>query len=790
VRRILVAALCLVLVAIGVSVAALYGEISTLLEERRAAMSSSIFSAPHRIRTGDDLERSRLVGRLTSLSYSAVSVPEAPGQYRTTAAGLEIYLRGFERGAERHSPALVNVRVEHGTIAGVSTPGGDPIEDAAVEPEVIGRLIPGAPAERVEIRLADQKPYLIEGLLATEDRYFYWHPGINPVRIIVAAVEDLRAHRFAQGASTLTQQLARTFLERRERTLDRKFRELAVALVLEFRLTKDQILERYINDVSMGAYGGAPIHGMPQAARYFFNKDLSRVTPAEAATLIGMVQAPTLYDPRRHAEASKQRRDVVLGIMKREGVIDDDAWAEAVATPIRLTKPPGLRRAPNFTDYVITALRTGAGVSGDLAGLKVYTTLDAEIQAETVRALTSNLERLEKNYRGLRRTGKTSKLETAAVALDAHTGAIRAMVGGRNYSESQFNRAADALRQPGSAFKPLMYVAAMDPDRSPLTPPLTLSSLLPDRPMSFGGWSPENYEKTYEQQVTAIDALSESLNIPAAYVGSRLGPELIVRTAHELGIPQHLEPVLPIAIGAEETTLVDLTSAYQAFASGGMRSPAYSIESVADAAGHEIYRHESVESRVIPADVAYVMTGALKTVLKSGTGASAGHLGLDLPAAGKTGTTQDYKDAYFVGYTPDLVCGVWVGFDAPQSIGLTGAQAALPPWVQIMQHSAAAGARDFDMPPGIVIERVDPESGGLATSSCGKRVALPFLAGTEPNDYCPLHGGDGSAVASTRNWGGWHSTPPVAVARREEERPRTNVFSKVGKFFGSLFRHH
>ena len=242
-----------------------------------------------------------------------------------------------------------------------------------LEPEVIGRLLPGTPAERVEVQLGQLKPYLVKGLLASEDRFFYYHPGIDPIRIVEAAISDFRSHRLAQGASTLTQQLARTFMERHERTLSRKFRELAVAAVLEIRLRKDEILERYINDVPMGEYEGTPIEGMPQAARYFFNKDLSEVTPAEAATLIGMIQAPTLYDPRRHPDACRRRRDVVLGVMKNAGVIDDATYAAAVATPIQITKPPGLRRAPYFTDYVSAFVNKIPGFNGHLEGLKVYT---------------------------------------------------------------------------------------------------------------------------------------------------------------------------------------------------------------------------------------------------------------------------------------------------------------------------------------------------------------------------------------------------------------------------------
>lgn len=659
--------------------------------------------------------------------------------------------------------------------------------------EAIGRLIPGAPAERVEIRLEDQKPYLLDGLLAVEDQFFYWHPGFNPIRILRAAIEDVRAQRLAQGASTLTQQLARTFLERRERTFDRKIRELGMAIALELRLSKSQILERYINDVSMGAYAGTPIHGMPQAARYFFNKDLRHVTPAEAATLIGMVQAPTMYDPRRHAEASTGRRDVVLGVMHRQGVIDDASYAAAIATPIVLSKPPGLRRAPYFTDFVLAQLNAMPGIGDRLAGLKVFTTLDTEVQARAAGATSASLEKLESTYRSLKRTTKGARLQSSAVVLDARTGGVRAMVGGRSYAETQFNRAAAALRQPGSAFKPIVYLAAFDPERSPVSPPLTLASLLPDEPMTFGGWSPENHERTYKMQVTAMRAMSDSLNVPAVYVGSRVGPDRIVRTAHELGIRDDLQAVLPISIGAEETTLLDLTSSYQVFANAGTRSAPYAIESVVDEDGNEIYRHESLDDRVTAPEVAYLMTAALQTVIQSGTGAGAIRLGLDVPAAGKTGTTQDYKDAYFVGYTTDIVCGVWVGFDTPQSTGLTGSQAALPAWVQIVKGSSAARPQEFPVPPGIVMARIDRETGGLATAACPSRVAVPFLPGTVPKHVCPLHGEDSYASVDDVNWGGWRSTRRLAAGAENPKvdaarAPRANVFRKVGDFFGKIFR--
>jgi penicillin-binding protein 1B len=792
VRNLAAGGFLLVFFAIGFYVAQLYGEISALIEQRRAALTSAIFSAPFPIRAGDDLDRSGLLDRLAQLSYSEVPTANAPGEYTKAPHALALYLRAFQFGARHYPSEMVRVRLDGTRIAGVADSFGVAKSDAMLEPEVIGRLLPGTPAERVEVQLGQLKPYLVKGLLASEDRFFYYHPGIDPIRIVEAAISDFRSHRLAQGASTLTQQLARTFMERHERSFSRKFRELAVAAVLEIRLRKDEILERYINDVPMGEYEGTPIDGMPQAARYFFNKDLSEVTPAEAATLIGMIQAPTLYDPRRHPDACRKRRDVVLGVMKHAGVIDDATYTAAIATPIQITKPPGLRRAPYFTDYVSAFVNKIPGFDGHLEGLKVYSTLDTELQADAVDAVTDNIEKLEKSHKRLRRAKADGRLQTSMVALDAESGAIRAMIGGRDYSESQFNRAANAERQPGSAFKPIVYLAALDPDRAPFSPPLTLASILPDEPATYNGWTPANYERTYQPQVTVVQALYESLNVPTAYVGNELGPATIVKTAHEMGIHEDLQAYLPISIGADETTLLELTSAYQVFATEGEQSLPYAVEAVIDAKGHLIYRHEDQSNRIIRPAVAYLITGALKAVLRYGTGASSGRLGLDFPAAGKTGTTQDYKDAYFVGYTPAIVCGVWVGFDEPESLGLTGAQAALPAWVQFMQDAAPADPEDFPEPSGITMATIDPESGGLATSACPKQIPLPFLIGTAPTQMCPLHGGILASMPgappplnTTTPAPGAPGPQPVAAASPSS----SDVFGAIGNFFKGIFSH-
>jgi penicillin-binding protein 1B len=782
--------------ACGFYLANVYADISNLIEQRRAALTSAIFSAPLMVHRGDEIAQLHLLDRLSALSYSPTRSPARPGEYSMAPGAMTIDVREFSIGTRAWPAGIVRLTFDHDRVEGIADAFGVAMPEAAIEPQVIGHLLPDAPAERVEVALSDLPPYLTQGLIATEDRFFYYHFGFDPVRIIEAAVVDLRAHRMRQGASTLTQQLARTFLDNRTRSLQRKVRELAIALVLEMRLSKNEILERYINDVAMGEYSGTPVYGMPLAARYYFNKDLARVSPAEAATLIGMIQAPTLDDPRRHPEASRARRDIVLALMHRARLIDDAQYASAIAEAVVTTKPPGLRRAPYFTDYVIEQVAKLPGVSGHLSGLRVYATLQPELQASAQAAVASNLDRLERMHPRLRRRNPEQRLEGSLVALDPHSGAIVAMVGGRDYAASQFNRVVSAERQPGSAFKPIVYLAALDPALSPLTEPVTLASILPDHPMSFGGWTPVNYERNYQGEVTVTSALAESLNVPTAYLGSLLGAPTIVRTAHLLGIRSKLPEYLPVAIGAGEVTLLDLAAVYQVFAGGGVARPPYAIGAVIDAQGHLLYQHQEEQKRLMSSAIAYLMTRALQAVFQYGTAAGAGNLGLDFAAAGKTGTTDDYRDAYFMGYTRQLVTGVWVGFDEPQTIGLSGAQAALPAWVTFMIDAVRQPELGFgEPPPGITMLTIDPSSGGIATPACPRQVSLPFLSGTEPSHICPLHGGLLAAAGATpatppADTESATATPSSSVTAAPSVPVTNSAFGAIGSFFGSLFGKH
>ncbi len=498
----------------------------------------------------------------------------------------------------------------------------------------------------------------------------------------------------------------------------------------------------------------------------------------------------------RHPEAAQTRRNTVLNLMRQAHLINDAQFAQSAAEPVMTVKAAGLRRAPYFTDFVTEQVAKLPGVNGRLAGLRVYTTLEPELQASANDAVTNNLERLEREHPRLRRRAAGKRLEGSMVALNPHNGAIVALVGGRDYVASQYNRVVSAKRQPGSAFKPIVYLTALDPALSPLDQTVTLASILPDRPMTFGGWTPVNYERTYQGQVTVTEALAESLNVPTAYLGNLLGPPTIIKTAHLMGIRGDLPSYLPISIGAGEVTLLDLAAAYGVFADGGVARPPYAIEAVVDSQGRVLYQHQAEQTRLMSHAIAYLMTGVLQTVFKFGTASAAGKMGLDFPAAGKTGTTDDYRDAYFLGYTRELVTGTWVGFDEPQTIGLSGAQAALPAWVDFMTNTVRQPEAGFGKPPaGITMAKIDPSTGGLATAQCPRRIWLPFLTGTEPTRICPLHGGllasttTASADASTNAFKGANAENQT-TAQTSPTPSTNNFFGAIGGFFGSIFGKH
>ncbi len=568
---------------------------------------------------------------------------------------------------------------------------------------------------------------LRQGLLITEDRNFYHHSGIDFRGIARAIVKDIRAGRFVEGASTITQQLTRTLFLTPRKTLRRKLREAFLALQLERRYTKDEILEMYLNQI----YLGSGAYGVEMAARRYFGKSVRELDLAQCALIAGLPQAPTRYSPLVNPDLALKRRNRVLRQMHRAGLISDAQYRRAAARPLELAPSPGPRRkAQWFVDYVRRRLERELGA--DLlykGGLTVTTTLSMTLQQAAREALREGLQALETRMRGHRIEARP---QGALVALDVHSGAILAMVGGRDDTRSSFNRAVDARRQPGSAFKPIVFAAAVAQGFSQ-------NRLLLDAPVAFPGaggrqWRPQNFSGGYLGEITLRRALVLSRNIPAVRLLDTLGPAAVVSFAHRLGISSPLAPDLSLALGTSEVSLLELTSAYAVFANAGRSVAPFGVREVADARGRVIRRPERRVSAVMSRAAAAIMCDMLQGVIREGTGRRARVI--QRPVAGKTGTTNDSRDALFVGFSPGVAAGVWIGCDTPRSLGPgeTGARAALPVWVAFMQRALAQRAYEaFDIPDDTVQAFMDPVSGRAVPAGTPGAVRALFRKGHRPS---------------------------------------------------------
>ena len=605
-------------------------------------------------------------------------------------------------------------------------------------PIAIGTL-DGTPAEqRIPVRLDQLPDHLIQAVLAVEDQRFYQHHGLDPRRIGGALVANLRAGSITQGGSTITQQLAKNLFLSSRRTPLRKLREAALALALEARYDKPTILEAYLNEIYLGQDGGRAIHGAGAAARYYFGKDVRRLNLAESAALAGMISAPNRYAPTRNPDAARERRDLVVQLMvdQRRLTSSTAERARRAALATRARPAPTLE-GRWFRDFALA----GAGDRLPARGVAVYTTLDVTLQRAAERAVRTGLQTL-----------RSPQAEAALVALDPRSGEVLAMVGGRDYGASQFNRATDARRQPGSAFKPVVALAALERSRGQ-APAYTLASLVEDQPLRVatprGPWQPENYDRSFHGRVTFREAMEQSLNVPFARIGLAVGPERIVETARRLGITSPLHAVPSLALGSSEVTLLELVRAYGVLAAAGTLAAPRAIVGRARQ-GHEIEPLPAPEPvRVVDPAVAYLVTSTLQGVVTRGTGRSLNGDGRFGTIAGKTGTSSEWRDAWFIAYSPSLVVGVWVGFDDGRSLRLTGAGAALPIVARFLAEAAAdRESEEFQVPDGITEGYTVLADGGW--SACGPREI--FLEGTEPED----HGCGGFAFPSwsrIRDWG-------------------------------------
>ncbi len=565
-------------------------------------------------------------------------------------------------------------------------------------------------------------PHVVDAFVAAEDANFFKHRGVDFTAIARAAIKDLLGGSVAQGGSTITQQTVKNLFLTREKSISRKLKELILAYRMERKMSKEEILYLYLNQI----YLGEGAYGVEAASRSYFGKGVGELGLAEGALLAGLPKAPTRYSPRTHPDLAKGRQRYVLRRMVEAGFLSREKADEAYAAKIVLAPPSTFRsKAAYFLEQVRMVLAEKYGTESLYRdGLRIYTTIDTRLQETAHDALTDGIRATEEK-------NKYEGLQGAVLVLDPHTGAVLAMVGGADFAESQFNRALQARRQPGSAFKPIVYAAALSEGK-------TIVSMTDDSPIEFDMteeelWKPKNYDGTFLGPIPLIEALARSRNLATIRLLNEVGVDAALRTAKALGISSPIARNLSIALGSSGVTPLEMCVAYATFANGGLRPTPFFLREVRDAQGNVLERTAPTVERAIPPDTAYLMVRMMQEVVRSGTGRAARGLGHHL--AGKTGTTNENTDAWFIGYSPDLVAGVWVGFDTPRPLGdrQSAAAVALPIWTRFMgQVLPLFPNRTFPVPPGIPFARVDPDSGKTLPPSFSRGELLPFRVGTVP----------------------------------------------------------
>jgi penicillin-binding protein 1B len=702
-----------------------------------------LYTAPFQLKTGLSLKAARLPERLQRLGYRAVNdAVTSPGEYRLTTETLTIFLHAQPEAFVKAN--VVTLDVKDGLVTQVlSEPDHTPVFPVFLEPELISGLRGTSRQVREWIPLSGIPERLIETILAVEDRRFYSHVGIDPVAVGRAVWRNLTKGGVVQGGSTITQQLAKNLFYSPQRTFVRKVKEALAAIVLESKYRKREILESYLNEIYLGQAGFVSIYGVGEAAHRYFAKTLDQLTTGEIAMIAGLIKGPNTFAPTKHRELAQQRRDVVLRLLRDQGRVTEEEWKIAVNEPVRVVPPDdALAEAPYFVDTVLRQVEEALGTPLP-EGLRIDSTLDSLLQQAATEGLENGLARLERAYPALK--GSEQPLQGAVVVLDPSTGSILALVGGRDYRVSQFNRAVQAHRQGGSLFKPFVYLAAFEASRSGAPPYMTPASLLADEPVAFesenGTWAPQNYDRQFRGSVTLRSALEQSLNVPAVRVAKAVGTQPILDVIRQLGVTTALTNDLSLALGSPAVSLLDMVTAYGTVANDGVWVRPTSLRAASDREGMTVWTAAPNRRQAVSPQAAYLVTSLLEGVVRRGTAARAKALGLTGAIAGKTGTTDGYRDAWFVGYTSELVIGVWVGFDDERAVRLTGSQAALPIWMDIARRMLPEQAPPFSPPAGVVARAIDPKTGQLATSQCPEQVDEVFIEGTEPTVYCEVHGG-------------------------------------------------
>lgn len=725
-------------------------KIRTKFEAHRWNLPSRVYSDAFLLYPGQKINLADVERKLQRLSYKRISaLPKSVGEFYRAGADLFVTLHNFSYPSGDFSGFPVKLEFSTDGLRSITrTDKEENLRTLKLEPERIASIFDEKMEDRTLVSLTDIPEELTDAVVSIEDERFYSHHGVDPKALLRAFLTDLLHLKKVQGGSTITQQLVKNYFLTPEKTLVRKFNEMLMAILLETRYSKEEILEAYLNEIYFGQRGPVSVTGIEEGSRFYFSKNAADLTLAESALLAGLIRSPGEYSPFQNITRAYDRRNFVLKSMREKEKITQEGYEAARKEKIVL--PQGNARvfqASYFIDFVQSELREN--YSADILksqGLKVFTTLDMEAQDIAEESVERRLKELEEGRPKLKKLSQEGKiLQGVLVAMQPQTGAIRAFVGGRDYETSQFNRVTDAHRQPGSAFKPFVYLTALSLEGGGRW---TLASPLEDKSFSVplgrkGGkdWRPQNYDDREHGAVRLREALEQSYNIATAKLALEVGLEKVVDLARQAGIESPMEPYPALALGAFEVTPLELARAYTIFPNQGTRSEPMGITGVVTRDGVVLERKTFKIKKVVSRELAYLINSALRGVLDRGTGSSARALGFTGLAAGKTGTTSDYKDSWFVGYTTDLLALAWVGYDEGTPTGLSGASGALPIWSRFMQKTNPPGASQVDFPAtdNIILVKIAP-SGKLHKSSCGEPFEEAFLRGTEPTQWCDEEG--------------------------------------------------
>jgi penicillin-binding protein 1B len=741
-----------------------YVKYSHLIDEKLKTPftdTSKIYAESKSVSVGDKLTEAELVDRLRRAGFSESSANRI-GWYHLRPSAVEII-----PGPDATQAESGVIKFAGGKVAAiVSTQDRTARTEFQLEPELITNLSDRNREKRRIVHYDDIPKVLVQAILSAEDKRFFQHAGFDPLRIMKSVYVDVKEGYKKEGASTLSMQLAREFWLDRDKNWKRKAAEVMITIELEQKLTKKEIFENYCNQISLGQRGSFGIHGFGQAAQAYFGKDIRDLNIHEAATLAGVNRNPNYYNPYRHPDHAKQRRNLILSMMRQNGFITDREYAVESEAPLGVVAG-GLEstEAPYFVDMVNDEVsKMFQDRDFQASSYRIYTTLDMNLQrsaADAVRIGIAGVDELlkkQKRHRGV----EFPEVQVSLIAIDPRTAEIKALVGGRNYGVSQLNHIL-RQRQPGSIFKPFVYAAAMNTGITPGAPVvLTPASKVMDEPTTFWfddkPYEPQNFTKKFLGEITFREALAHSINVAAVKVAEMVGYGTVVDLAKKAGMNLNVHATPSVALGAYEVTPLEMAGAYTVFSNEGVYVKPNWISMVRARNNSIIYKYKPDSHPVLDPRVNYLMVNLLEEVMRTGTAGGVRARGFRPPAAGKTGTSHD---GWFAGFTSELLCVVWVGFDDNRELDLEGAKSALPIWTEFMkralEYKEYKNTKPFDAPDGVVAVDIDPLSGQAATPACPTHRTEVFIAGTQPLGTCPLHGGGQPGITRVT---GWETQPP------------------------------